>query len=253
MASAPDQALPNAAPKVRYKRSIKNYLIDSRFQLKYTGMILILALMISAVLGGFLFKTSEAVVEQSRSVAEQSKKVADESRKVSDIVKMQIVKDPVYGDDPELAKAFAGASTNTDAEVKKQQDEVTRQQDGLIAQQRQMRYTIVGLLGVMVILIGMLGIYFTHKVAGPIYKMKLLLGQVGTGKLNFQGKLRKGDELQDFFETFAVMVDKLKERQRGEAERLATAIEKAREAGLSRDAIRELETVRDEMRAALDA
>ena len=38
-----------------------------------------------------------------------------------------------------------------------------------------MLYALVGGLTVLVVLIGLLGIYFTHKVAGPIYKMKMLL------------------------------------------------------------------------------
>jgi hypothetical protein len=243
----------SAPPKIRYKRSLKNYLIDSRFQLKYTGFILVLSLVISAVLGAFLWQTSEAVVDQSRNVAEQSKKVAEESRKVSDIIKMQIVKDPVYGEDPELAKAFSGASNLSDEAMKRQQDEVLRQQTALVDQQRHMRFTIVGVLAVMVVLIGLLGIYFTHKVAGPIYKMKLLLGQVGAGKLNFQGRLRKGDELQEFFEAFALMVDKLKERQRDETERLDAAIRDATASGLQGEALGRLNALRDQMRKAIDA
>ena len=58
----------------------------------------------------------------------------------------------------------------------------------------------------MVVLIGLLGIYFTHKVAGPVYKMKRLLKQVGQGNLRVEARLRKGDELQDFFDTFTQMV-----------------------------------------------
>jgi nitrogen fixation/metabolism regulation signal transduction histidine kinase len=253
MAPASTSPSTSTPPKVRYKRSFRNYLIDSRFQLKYTGFILILALAISAVLGAFLWTTSEAVVNQGRNVAEQSTKVVEESRKVSDVIKMQIVKDPVYGEDPELAKAFGAASTQSDNVIKQQQDEVFKQQLALVAQQRNMRFTIVGVLAVMVVLIGLLGIYFTHKVAGPIYKMKLLLGQVGAGKLNFQGRLRKGDELQEFFETFASMVEKLKERQRDETERLDAAIQAAEKAGLSADALSKLAALRDQMRKALDA
>ena len=60
--------------------------------------------------------------------------------------------------------------------------------------------SLVGGLALMVVLIGLLGIYFTHKVAGPVYKMKRLLKQVGKGDLHVDARLRKGDELQDFFD-----------------------------------------------------
>jgi nitrogen fixation/metabolism regulation signal transduction histidine kinase len=112
-------------------------------------------------------------------------------------------------------------------------------------------YLVSG-LSLLVILIGMLGIYFTHKVVGPIYKMKLLLKQVGDGKLNFQGRLRKGDELQDFFETFQQMVDKLKARQKTEVEELESAIDAAKESGASEEAVAKIVGVRDAMKRALD-
>ena len=160
--ASPPQA--GGPPRVKYKRSFRNYLIDSRFQLKYTSFILIAAVTISAVLGIFLWRTSGEVVAESQKVVEQSKKV-------SDVVKMSIKDDPVYGDNPALAAEFTKASQEQDSQIQ-------AQQDALIRQQRQMLYSLVGALAVMVFFIGVLGIYFTHKVAGPIYKMKLLLNQV---------------------------------------------------------------------------
>ena len=112
--------------------------------------------------------------------------------------------------------------------------------------------SLVAGLALLVVLIGILGIYFTHKVVGPIYKMKMLLRQVGDGMLNFYGKLRKGDELQDFFEVFAQMVEKLKDRQRREVTELEAAMDAAKASGASDDAIEKIQHVRDEMKAALD-
>lgn len=228
-----------AAPRPKYKRSVKNYIVDSRFQLKYTSFIVAVAVAISAPLGLFLWRTSEKVVAESQ-------KVVEESKKVSEVVSLQISKDPVYGSDPELAKAF-GSEANTAAA------KVQAQQEALASEQRTMMRTLVGALGLMVVLIGLLGIYFTHKVAGPIYKMKLLLTQVGEGKLTFYGKLRKGDELQDFFETFATMVEKIKSRQSREVDDLDAAIAAAKASGASEEAISKISGVRDEMKRALEA
>lgn len=227
-----------AGPRPKYKRSFKNYIVDSRFQLKYTGLIVGVSLAISAPLGVFLWRTSEKVVAESQ-------KVVEESKKVSEVVSLQISKDPVYGSDPELAKAFGAESTSA-------ADKVQAQQQSLAAEQRTMMRTLVGALGLMVVLIGLLGIYFTHKVAGPIYKMKMLLTQVGEGKLTFYGKLRKGDELQEFFETFATMVEKIKARQSREVDELDVAIDAAKASGASDDAIAKIRGVRDEMKRALE-
>lgn len=229
-----------AAPPVqktgKHQRSFKNYLIDSRFQLKYTGFIVGVSLAICAILGVFLYNTSTTVVTESQ-------KVVDESKKVSDVVKMNMKEQ--YADTPELADSFAQEASASDSKIADQQAQ-------LVKQQRTMLTSLVGGLALMVVLIGLLGIYFTHKVAGPIYKMKMLLKQVGDGKLNFRGGLRKGDELQDFFEAFASMVEQLKSRQAKEIELLESAIEQARSAGASEDMMKNVATVRDEMKRALD-
>jgi nitrogen fixation/metabolism regulation signal transduction histidine kinase len=233
---APKPAQP--AQDGRHNRSMKNYLIDSRFQLKYTSFIVGVSLVICGIMGVFLYNTSGAVVDESQ-------KVVDESKKVSEVVEMNIKDDPVYSDTPELAGAVAQASSANDQKIEQQQQQLVHRQKTMLA-------SLVGGLTLMVVLIGMLGIYFTHKVAGPIYKMKLLLKQVGDGKLTFRGGLRKGDELQDFFEAFSSMVEQLKSRQANEIELLEGAIEQARAAGASDDMMKNVITVRDEMKRALD-
>ena len=219
----------------RYKRSFKNYLIDSRFQLKYTGYILLVTVVLSVVLGGFLWRESQHVVAQGE-------KVAAESKKVSDMMK---INDPVYALDPELAKGVSAASASADSDVEKQRQE-------LVAQQNRMLVSLVAGLSLFVVFIGLLGIFITHKVAGPIYKMKMLLKQVGSGKLNFHGKLRKGDELQEFFETFATMAEQLKARQADEVQRLTDALAITESGGVTDEALAKIRSVRDEMRASLE-
>jgi len=242
---------PSSPPSEKYKRSVKNYLIDSRFQLKYTGFIVGIAVVISALLGAVVLYTTGEVVGESRKVNEESQKVVEESQKVSVVVKMSI-KDN-YADDPELAKTFAQASNEADDKIKAQQNALNREQEQLLKRQSTMLYVLVSSLVVMVMLIGMLGIYFTHKVAGPIYKMKLLLKDVQHGKLTVPpGRLRKGDELQDFFDVFAEMVAELRARQKGEVDELASALEAARGAGATDEALARLEILQAKMAAALD-
>jgi methyl-accepting chemotaxis protein len=221
----------------RYKRSVKNLLLDSRFQLKYTGMVVLVAIVVSGVLGAFLYRTSREVVMESKLAVEESKKV-------SDVVKMSI-KDS-YSDNPELAAAFNEESAAADKKIEDHQRALEKQQQTML-------YELVSGLTFLVVVIGLCGIWFTHKIAGPIYKMKMLLRQVGDGKLVFQGALRKGDELQSFFEAFASMVSKLRERQSSEVAQLETAIRLAVEAGASQESLAKVKLVRDEMKRAIDA
>jgi methyl-accepting chemotaxis protein len=221
----------------RYKRSVKNLLLDSRFQLKYTGMVVLVAVVVSGVLGAFLYRTSREVVMESQ-------RVVEESKKVSDVVKMSIKDD--YGDNPELAAAFSEASTASDKQIEEQQRALVRQQQAML-------YELIFGLTFLVAVIGLCGIWFTHKIAGPIYKMKMLLRQVGDGKLVFHGSLRKGDELHDFFDAFSTMVEKLRERQAYEVMQLEAAIRMAGEAGASAESLAKVELVRDEMKRAIDS
>lgn len=245
--ASPAPSASSAPPK--YKRSIRNYLLDARFQLKWTGYLIAVALVISAILGGSLYYTSSKVTAQSHKVIGSGRELLEESRKNSELVKMSIQN---FGGDPVLAESFAEGDRKQEAELRKKQDALAAQQEQVIHDQRTMLTSLVAALALLVVLIGLVGIYITHKVVGPIYKMKMLLRQVGDGKLNFQGRLRKGDELQDFFEVFAAMVEKLKDRQKKEVAELEDAMEAAKASGASESAIAKIALVRDEMRAALD-
>ncbi|MEJ7735427.1 MAG: HAMP domain-containing protein, partial [Polyangiaceae bacterium] len=77
--------------------------------------------------------------------------------------------------------------------------------------------------------------------AGPIFKMKRLLREVGQGKLILRERLRKGDELQHFFETFEKMVDALREHQQGEIAKVDAILTRLDEAPVSQRGNREVD------------
>jgi nitrogen fixation/metabolism regulation signal transduction histidine kinase len=229
----------------RHKRQLKNYLLDKHFQLKYTGYLVALAVVLSASLGAILWQTSREVLSQSHATVNQGEqvvgvgqKVVEESRKVSAVVQMNIVKDETYKDNPALLEAFKTDAKAQDDRLNKQQQDLEaqsatlKQQSADIArQQRTMLYTLLGVFGLLVVGIGLAGIVVTHKVAGPIYKMKRQIRELGEGKLKIPGKLRKGDELVDFFETFNDTVISLRKRQEHEMSLLDAAIEKLEASG----------------------
>lgn len=234
-----------AAPPVKYKRSLKNYLLDAKFQLKWTGRILIVALGISAVMGVFLFQTSTKVTEQTEVIIRTGEQAIEKNRVNAELLQVKMLDEAK--DSPELLTVYqAKAKAEADA-LQRQKDDLQQQAAATRAQQGRMGITIVGALVLLVVLIGILGIYFTHKVVGPIYMMKILLRQVGDGKLNFNRKPRKGDELQDFFEVFQAMVEKLKARQAEEVRILDAAIEEAKASGAGDAAVEKIRKVRDQM------
>jgi len=234
----PDVASMSAPPTGRHQRRLKNYVLDAHFQFKYTGYLVGIALLFSICLGTLLWRTSVAMIAQSNKTVEQGaelvkhgQEVVEESRKVSEVVKMNIVKDPIYSDNPALLEAFKGDADKQDERLKSQQSALENQAAGLkqqaqdiLSSQHTMFVTLTTALSLLVVIIGIAGILVTHKVAGPIFKMKRQIRDVGEGHLRIPNKLRKGDELVEFFGAFETMVINLRSRQQGEIDKLDQAI-----------------------------
>jgi methyl-accepting chemotaxis protein len=103
----------------------------------------------------------------------------------------------------------------------------------------------------LAIALGITGIIVTHRLVGPAYRLKVLLRDVRNGHLKVEGRLRKHDELQDIFEAFQEMIVSLRAAEEREIALLEAAIDRAKAAGVPAEAIADLESVRDRMRAAL--
>src|SRR5262249_9027573 len=130
--------------------------------------------------------------------------------------------------------------------------------DSVATKQREILWGLVAVLALLVFGIGVAGIMFTHKIAGPIFKMKRLLREVGEGKLVVREKLRKGDELQHFFEAFEKMVEDLRKHQKAEiakVDEIVKVFESAArdEAKGDTSGLEQLKRLRREMQDQLEA
>jgi hypothetical protein len=254
-----------AAPTGRHQRSLRNYLLDSRFQLKYTGYLVGIAVLLSLLLGVLLAMVSRQVIAQSQETVKQGQETVErgqdvvrESKKVSAVVHMNIVKDPVYGDNPELAAVFNDSARDQDKRLEDQQKKLesdarslTERSSQLVYQQQRMFLVLIVVLSLLVVGIGLAGIVVTHRVAGPVYRMKRLLGYVGDGHLLLHEKLRKNDELQHFYDAFEAMVQNLRRRQEVEIAELDRAIT-GLESRVGDEQISELRILRKRMFDALN-
>jgi methyl-accepting chemotaxis protein len=73
-----------------------------------------------------------------------------------------------------------------------------------------------------------LSLFFSHFVAGPIYRFQKTLEEMREGKLNLVVSLRKHDELKDVADSFNQALASLRNRVKKEREALHVAVEKAR-------------------------
>lgn len=271
----------------KHHRSARNYLLDRRFQLKYTAFLVAIALLLSTGLGALLWQTSERVIDQSRESVQQGQEAVHqgqetvkrgealivESRKVRQVVEMTA--ETCYKDVPQVKEQFAADAARDEEKLKQEQDRLTREAADLEArakelamhasrvevQHRRLLLWLIAGLALFVVALGFAGIVFTHKIAGPIFKMKRLLREVGSGKLLVREKLRKGDELQHFFEAFELMVGDLRSRQEHEISKVDDIIQRLEGSTLStrgmkeldEDGIELLKKLRKEMKEQLEA
>jgi hypothetical protein len=252
-------------PTGKHQRKLRNYLLDAHFQLKYAGFLVFIAFVLSASLGLILWRTSDAVIAQSREsvsvgeqVVERGRDLVKESKKVNAVVQMNIVRDPAYADNPALLAAFQSDARDNDDKMNSQQMQLEEQERRLKdqsvklqGQQRSIGRALVVVLALLVVGVGLAGIVVTHRVAGPIYKMKKQLRDLRKGNYEVPAPLRKGDELVDFFEEFRRMVGELRRRQEEEIALLDRAILNLREK-TTEDELGELNSLRTHMRGSLD-
>lgn len=254
-----------AAAPPKFKRSAKNYLLDRSFQLKYAGWLSGMTLAVSLVLGSVIYWQSDktaAIGHEAVAAGQEANAAGKDAVLQSQALNDKLENDAKasYGDNPALLAAIKDAnkaeSDKINARAKKLAEletQLVQKHDAIAKQRITLLATLAGALLVFVIMLGLAGIVITHKVAGPIFKMKRLLREVGDGKLVVPGRLRKGDELVEFFDVFATMVEKLRVRQEREIEILDAAIAQAKSSNASSPVVEKLESLRKHMQSDLDA
>jgi nitrate/nitrite-specific signal transduction histidine kinase len=69
---------------------------------------------------------------------------------------------------------------------------------------------------IVVVVVGMatvvVTLYVSHKIAGPLYRLKKAMQEISDGNFDTAINLRKFDQLQDIAQAFNAMAKKLKER-----------------------------------------
>jgi methyl-accepting chemotaxis protein len=66
-----------------------------------------------------------------------------------------------------------------------------------------------GIAGI-ILLFGALSIFVTHKIAGPLYRLKKTISEITKGNLDVKVRLRKRDDLKDLAEHVNMLADELK-------------------------------------------
>lgn len=115
----------------------------------------------------------------------------------------------------------------TDQLLAQQLDDPMLTREGFDAFVKQAKYDkgitlfkIAGGLISLVVLLGGLTIVYTHKIAGPIHKLKMIFATIDGENLQFTAKLRKSDEFQDTYIDFESMLRRVREARQDEIHKL---------------------------------
>jgi HAMP domain-containing protein len=190
------------------QRRIRNYLLDRRFQLKYTGMVLLVTVSVASGLGYVAYRYSQGQTE--------------------------------------ALTAHIAAQPDLDAETAQDLEQFARQED------RRIRNAIIAGVLLLTLALGLTGIMVTHRVVGPAYRMRRLFRHVGEGKLEINTGIRKGDELQELYHSFAEMVESLRDQRSGEIEQLEDTLAKMESAGVQSPYLDELRALLDRIKKTVD-
>jgi signal transduction histidine kinase len=146
------------------QRRMRHLLLNRRFQLKYTAMIVGIASLVSIVLGVYLM---EMIRENSR------------------MLKLEA----------EFDEVLQAQLSDADARV---------------------AAVLIGSFLFFNIVLGVLAVFITHRMAGPIFVMQRYVRELGQGKLPKVRKLRKGDEFVELVDTMSETVKMLEANTRRE-------------------------------------
>ncbi len=192
-------------------RKLKNFLLDARFQLKFAAYFVALTLIITGLLGAFLVRTTDSLFAQISASIESRRKAADTSRELGNCTLNNELTANL--DDPDFASKLAEKSKAIDAAFEAEKAAAQEQSREVQKQQQWTLYALMGVLVAFIALIALTAIVITHRIVGPLFRIKRMAREVASGMVRPPAYgLRPGDELQDVFAVFADMVTQLRAR-----------------------------------------
>lgn len=239
-------SLPNEAPAndSRPKRRVKNYLLDARFQLKFTAYIVMLTLFVAALLFLYLSSTTNELFSQMQVAVDAQSKAAITSKELGVCTLNNDI--AANMDNPDFSKQLKERSEAIDKKYDDDRVALERARTKLVAQQKLTMLALLGGLFAFIAFAAIGTIIVTHRVVGPLFRIKRLADEVADGRLIPPGRgLRPNDELQDVFEKFSSMVTKLRNRQEANLKLIEDAL-----AGGNKTTA--LETMRDDIKKRLE-
>jgi nitrogen fixation/metabolism regulation signal transduction histidine kinase len=227
------------------RRHKQSYLLDPRFQLKWTAYLVVVVLLVMTALGVVIAKTAARASDTAQLAVNEAEKAFEESRANSTLARQSV--QLAASDNPTLLSVMDESLSEVDKKAQDNLAEVRGRQEGIARDRRNLRMWLAGSAVALIVLLLVMGIFITHRIVGPVHKMKRLLRRVGTGRLAIEERLRRGDELEDLFDTFLQMTYSLRAMQGARLKTLEGVLRRAEASGSAPEVLDGLRALRAQM------
>jgi hypothetical protein len=161
----------------------KRYFVNFSIQFKYIMMSVLPVLLMSLFCIYFIIQSGELLVEKQKS------KILDEFSSIDNTIK-QIQANNLPKDVNNQLEVFS-------KKLSILQEELNIQYYNLVEEWAKTRMKLMAVLFVGMLLVGIISLIYSHRIAGPIYRIKKSIEALQEGKEIGCIKLRPADEFQD--------------------------------------------------------
>lgn len=232
-----------ASPPPRRRK--RTFLLDPHFQLKWTGYLVSIVLVVMTVLGVFLGLSAGRTADTASLAVKEAERAFAESRTNSKLARQAVMLSAP--DNATLLAMMDEGTAEVDGKAERELADVKERQAKILRDRRTFQLLLGGAGLALVVVLFLMGIVITHRIVGPAHKMQRLLRKVSTGRLVIDERLRRGDELEDLFDTFLQMTYSLRALQSARLATLDATLRRAEELQVSSEVIDGLRALRAQM------
>jgi nitrogen fixation/metabolism regulation signal transduction histidine kinase len=224
------------------RRRLRNYLLDTRIQLKFTAYMVAASVAVALLLGAFLVRTTQSLLQEAQEAVDARDSAAQASRELSRATLTGQLLD--HMNDPAFVRQLEAEAKTIDARYEQEAEAVKAARSDLVRRQKVTWLALAGALLGFIVVIALVAIVITHRVVGPIFRIRRIVHAVTDGDLQVSlHQLREGDELKELFTDVTGMVGALRETQAEDLALVGRALRRAREAGASPEVVGDLESL----------
>lgn len=238
------------AQKTVSKRQLRNFLLDARFQLKFTSYIVGLTLLVAVLMGVFLWSTSQRLFRETAVAVEARSRAAETSKELShSSLSNELLR---HFDDPAFEAQLKAQSKEIDARYEAERAAIVSQRGELVRQQKVIFASLLGGFASFILFIGLASIVMTHRVVGPLFRIKRMFHDIAGGSLAMPTReLREQDELKDVFNELVKMIQALRNVESAHLARIEKLTALAKQTGASPELLQDLAALEASVRARL--